>query len=534
MYQMSITIKTLAPVVFSTNSGDNVLTATKEYFSGNVLRGALARTYINGVGLANPSEDVAFCRLFLSGALRYVAAYVAKDEDKVALPLPSSLMLSKKADAAGKKELRDLTSGVAAEAGYKALRGFGYLSGSQLSRAEVRKNIELHMSRSSDEERKLGRSLDGGIYNYEAICADQCFVGYVEGSKQDLESLAAALEEAGLVRGKKIVYFGRSKNTQYGKCSLQVGPIKEKLATVPQAGKAAYVYAYTDFIPGNNGFIEIKAALQELVEALEPVTPVAVTEIYATQGTVDNFVGVWGAKRTRLRCIDKGAIIGLQKLDGTNWTAAELSKVNEILSEGLGRLTVEGYGQLRLWEPKKNLQLQAAKGEAKAAKPGSIPEEVKRVASAIIDKHIYEQLQLLAAEGVDKAKGLGGQNHFACRMENIVADIANITDKNLIPNIWGQEIRPGSKAKVTLEAIKLGGYSLYECVTLTNHDGRRSVNALPYADSLKTILTGELAELAKTVGYSLPAADDVKAYATYWTWFFRLARKKKEGGKKND
>lgn len=521
MYQIPVVIKTVAPVVFSEKSGDTVLTSSKDYFSGNAIRGALAQKYIKNrlkpELQQQPVKDAVFAELFLSGKLRFIPAYFQNESGVIAQPAPNCLMVSK----TGK--FMDLANGEAPKPGYKMLKGMRFIVGNTVASAGIKKNIELHMSRNSDNERCLGRSEEGGIYNYESIAAGQSFVGYIEGDAECLKLLKEAFGAA-----KQTAYFGRSKNTQYGKCSLELLPMQEKSVTGGACGAKVYVYAYTPFVPKNTGFMEMRGALSDVVKALQPVAAVQIEELFASQGEVESFVSAWGAKRSRLRCINSGAIFGISKQDGTDWTKAELEQAAEILAAGVGRLTVEGYGQLYLWQPKAEWK-QAEAGLAVIDKPEQFPVAVKNMTKNIINKYIAAQLQLWAADDVKTVKGIAGHNHLFGRLENIITDLK--ADGNYGAQ-WEQEIRKGSRAEKLLEQLKVNGHSLYDCLRLRNHELQHDVAVLPYAAKMDDLLDEKMLELANLVGCKLPKAESNVMYKTYWLWFCRLARKQMKGGER--
>ena len=74
MKQITMTIRTLSPVVLSAMSNATVMTASHSYFSGPIVRGILASRYIQQRELGvHAEEDEAFLSLFFD-KLRFVAA----------------------------------------------------------------------------------------------------------------------------------------------------------------------------------------------------------------------------------------------------------------------------------------------------------------------------------------------------------------------------------------------------------------------------------------------------------------------------
>lgn len=93
---------------------------------------------------------------------------VNPDLNKHSIVLPLSLR-SGKAGAYDGDKVQDLLSDEKLRRGYKNFRGFGVLDGGKIFSKQIKTNMFMHMSHSGEEERLAGRSVDGQIYNYEAI-----------------------------------------------------------------------------------------------------------------------------------------------------------------------------------------------------------------------------------------------------------------------------------------------------------------------------------------------------------------------------
>lgn len=78
--------------------------------------------------------------------------------------------------------------------------------------------IEMHMSRNAEIERIKGSSSDGKIFNYEYIEAEQFFKGSFIADEDIAGKFADMLQKI----NSSVVYLGRSKNAQYGKCAFRV------------------------------------------------------------------------------------------------------------------------------------------------------------------------------------------------------------------------------------------------------------------------------------------------------------------------
>ena len=186
---LRVTIKTLSPVVLTAMNNATVMTDSRDYISGSVLRGVLASRYIRENNLGKTAhEDENFKKLFF-GNLRFVDAYPVK-KGKRSFVVPLSLQKGKIAEKndAGEEFLLDVMQ-QSPKAGYKGMNGFAIATSNSIESVSVRKQIKLHMSRARETERVSGHSLDGSIYNYESIEAGQRFEGHIIGEKEALELL---------------------------------------------------------------------------------------------------------------------------------------------------------------------------------------------------------------------------------------------------------------------------------------------------------------------------------------------------------
>lgn len=186
MKQLRLEITTKSPVIITSEDSAQVLTGTKTYFTGSMIRGILAELFIQKPSVGKEAhKNEMFRNLFLR-KLVFTNAYPTVGEER-AYPLPKSLQRSKTTD-----KIIDLINGSGA-AGFKGFSGVGVIKENKIHLASVRSSIHFHMSRQGDTERFQGKSKDGGIYNYESIDAGQTFVAYVYGDEDTLKSLESEL-----------------------------------------------------------------------------------------------------------------------------------------------------------------------------------------------------------------------------------------------------------------------------------------------------------------------------------------------------
>lgn len=531
MKQITMTIRTLSPVVLSAMSNATVMTASHSYFSGSIVRGILASRYIQQQDLGeHAEEDESFLSLFFD-KLRFVPAYPLTADGARAFVLPFSMQKSKDG-----KELLDLMQ-QAGRPGFKSMKGFGVVHGAEIAPVEVRKTINLHMSRSDiknhdGKERLAGRSMAGGIYNYEAVDAGQSFAGVIYGEEEDLQAL-----RDGLGASEWTSYAGRSRFTQYGQCSVSVSDIEDiPQEPVEAAGNTVCLRLETPFIPSDSAADDASAALSEVVEALNEQTQggfsveIGPQKLVAKPEPVENFVGVWGMKRPRVQALAAGSVFCLKK-DGS-WTDADKATLQDILYEGVGSRTEEGFGQLRIW-PVVEHKIAKTTSPSPAVKQSEMHPAVCQHAEAIIRKHFIAQVQVWAAEDVQASKGYFPENgtHFFARLDALLGSNEKGAQSHLATAIGyelGNASTPFAKGlhKVAVCDRKLKWY-----LTEAN------LSEMPYNQRDWQALAEELQlERAMQTIWGKSKLGNIQSsealFYAYWHAFFRYGRKAAAGAGK--
>ena len=526
LQQLSISIKTLSPVIVSTKSSSSTMTASHDFFTGSIVRGIIAGKYIEARNLGEAAEqDAEFIELFFSG-LRFVAAYpVVKGIRSLVLPL--SLQVSKDGNT-----IKNLLTDEGA-AGYKALKGLGIIKDGRISRVTVKKKISLHMSRNNGQdsqisERLAGRSMAGGIFNYEAIDSGQEFCSYVIGEAEQIEQLCKALQIS-----KWNCHIGRSRFTQYGSCQITLGkPVDiEDKAFTEGSKNEIFLRLETPLLADGEQVDDAKGILQQIPEKLNMLTKggfsLVNTEksLFARQESVDNFVGVWNMKRPRDFALAAGTIFGLQK--NAAWDEADKAALQKIMYEGVGWRCAEGFGQLRLWE-NKPLQVCGEK-EAEAYSSQSIESDVvKEKALMIIRKRIVRAVQNFAADDAWEARGYFGEGivHSLARLDAILHNAKQYGGLAGLQAELAQEVKgsatPFAKA---LSGIRIKGKNIKSFLEAGVEyadmpywqDGR-------YASLADEKMENVLQDLHIAEGMTY-FRDSAEIFYAYWHWFCRYGRK---------
>lgn len=505
MLKLDYTVKLLAPVTFAEKSGDNVLYATKKYIPGSAIRGALAKLVIDIKKLGKDAHlDDEFFSLFLAGKLKFLPCYYAEN-GKAVIPAPCSLMV----DKAG-ENYKDYANEAKLEAGFKKLSGFVNITNNEVAKLNPNISIEFHMSRASEMERVQGSSRDGAVFNYEYLEAFQTFKGSViakDGDRALLEKIASLLKKYSL-------RLGRSKNAQYGSAKAEAVNISQ---VKPEAvGPKIYLYALTPYIMNSGtGRIDEAAAViaGKIAKALKLNTEISIGKLFVNTEAVDGYVGTWNIKRERKQAISAGSLIEL-KLDSK---LADQNTLAELLYNGLGERTEEGFGQFRIWSPLANAKkaVVAVKAMAKV----EIPKEVKERAIEIMQNRILVEIRKLAQEDAVCTKAAEKAKGTLKRVELLM----NSKDSKIVIKQKLAEFK--GAANSNLRDVKINGYGLDD--VLLEQNGAK----VPYANINwaldKLELTAEQKNnMEKMLGINIFAPDADVLYREYWLWFMRHTAKK--------
>lgn len=525
MYQIPFTIKVLTPVVFSEKSGDAILTATRDYFSGNTLRGLLALEYIKQNKLGKTAHlDGIFDKYFLKRGLCFAPAYIAKngagEKLQNALVLPLSMQKSK-----NNGTMKDLRTDKPT-AGFKSWKGYALIDAADKTAAPISVNttIELHMSRYLPQERVSGTSDAGNIYNYEAISTGQCFKGYISGEKELLNGfMEDVLRRLGFGNEPCRIAVGRSRHTQYGLCEISVAEIE----AVPQPDKGItehlWLYCYSPYIP-EHYLSEQQYLVAEIQERLG-LTDLSIGQSFAAAAPSEGFVGIWGIKKPRRTQINAGSIFEIRK--NTPWTAAELQSLQKLCYQGLGDNTLEGYGQMRIW----NAEIEKiAESSPKESVQGTYKysQHSLPLIHSILSQRLLEAVKIKAYQDSKLTGGFKQSKSLIGRLEAYLDRAKG--SKNRFEQYIRDEIRKDSPAEKTLRGI-----------VHKQAQSAESANSQRNCKLLE-ILKGEKYEifdiseqldertiaLAKETKYDLRQTD--KIYMEYWRWFLRYSRKNAKGG----
>ena len=399
MHSLKYRIETRSPVVISKISGDANMVATQEYIPGSTVLGVLARHFISERHAGRPAHEYdEFYKWFLLGELKIGNAYVlSQDEYGEHSHFPTPLSIEKEKYDTGVYDL--LFHDQQPDNRKERVGDFCYLQNGSLYRKTVETTINFHHQRN----RTTGTSEEGKIFNYEAIAAGQIFGGTICGTQDDLQSLLNICSD------EWPVFIGRSKNAQYGAIKFEfvdkapvclqsqvVWPTQEKKETgEEEPAQSISMTLVSDLILYNEcGFPTTDA--EDLQKALQRyLGEVRIKKAFIRKNEVEHFVSIWRLKKPSETCFSAGSTFLLEM------AREEVSRLAAIQQTGIGERTHEGFGRcvFALQIPKyDDLSLRNEDEDEAGRKtrkpPGDVPEEVRRIITAIVQRIIRERVAL--------------------------------------------------------------------------------------------------------------------------------------------
>lgn len=527
MKQLRLEITTKSPVIITSEDSAQVLTGTKTYFTGSMIRGMLAELFIKQQQLGTVAhENETFRDLFL-GKLVFTNAY-AEVQGERAYPLPRSLQRAKTS-----QEIRDLVYQPGA-AGFKGFSGMGIVANDMIHLASVHSSVHFHMSRQEDHERFEGKSRDGGIYNYESIDAGQTFVTYIYGEEAELNQLIQ-----GLPWKKDTLHIrcGRSRRTGYGHCDIRMNPIENLVCDTKAVAKSIQnnkllCLRLDSTLLGNqrlgvtlHGINGIGQTVLEELQAAFPTKKLSVDGLdataYSAMEKVQSFVGIWGVYRPEAMGLSGGSILLIHTDDA--WTESELEKLYTVCCKGVGERCEEGFGQLRFWTQENALTLAESNVEAthKAKVPSTLSADTKVLLQTIFENQIVESIRKQAYQDVQyNAKQLRkADRHTYAQLESYIGALSEAATSGAPVD---KKIEEGIRRIVE---TNWGYYGFY---LGSNGNGKSEsiVNLLlEHAKEPYWVQTSDADSKNLIQTYQLPSISTQTVRKEYWTWFFRYARK---------
>lgn len=304
-----------------------------DYIPGTSVLGAMAYKYLKQVG--EDGDD--FDELFLSDQVRFSNVYISDREGTDYVPAPGFLA---KIKAEGPEEETGIHNQVAEEEEiekrrkqgeatpqYKPLKK-GYISFGK-GYIEPKTKIVYHNAINTE---------DGGLYTQYCISGGQYYKGRIEAPGRLLKKLKPLFDD-------KVLYFGRSKTSQYARCQVvnaEWRAVKSETVDLKD-GKIAAFLCESDIVPICDGRYTV--GLEALCKKLEGAANIQITSesinrfTNITSANVSGYNAKWNMKKPQHPVIKAGSVV--------------LFRVKESQKDLAVRYTIgakqnEGFGRVRL------------------------------------------------------------------------------------------------------------------------------------------------------------------------------------------
>ena len=321
---LAFTITTEAPITLGAQNGDQNTVSTEDFFGGNIIRGIVAKAF------TDKNSDI-FKQIFNTNQVQFGSAYLTKAGESF-FPIPFNLHKKK-----GEENNNNLINifNIQGEL-TRAVRGYGSVVENKLKKYSVLKENNFHHNRKN--ERVAGRSMDGGIFNYEAISEGQTFSGKICGEQNLLEVIAKLKITSATA--------GRSQSAQYGRLKIDFSPIPIHIPAIKNSVKEFYLHCISPLILFNDCGIAqptVEALINYLKQALkiekdETNNPLIQSATSLTQ--VQGFSAVWKSRTQRMAAFAPGSCFKI--------TLSEATDIEPLFNKGFGERTNEGYGQVKI------------------------------------------------------------------------------------------------------------------------------------------------------------------------------------------
>ena len=507
MYQLNLSIQTLAPVIIASKYGEINTINSQKYIPGTTILGLLAWQFLKADKHSNePNAD--FYHIFLDGGITFTDAWFTRkneyDEDTTFYPTPLSLRAMKQ----NEQELYDFLF-VKDDFDEQTQSVNKFISKEE--RKLTQPDLELHHHHQRD--RIKGSPVDGQIFTYEAISPHQVFKAKIKGEKEWLQKL---IQKCGQ---QWTGWIGRSRNSQYGQVKIDLDdPVEIEPFPGIQTEVVLTMLSHT-LIYNKNGFPETSA------KALEDyLFGAAVKKAVIKNTFIENFVGIWGFKKPSEMAFMAGSSF---LLDLRN---ADADKLAALQTKGLGERTGEGLGQIKIENPpewaknedelNKPIEFSEFSRNAEVEEPDfDMPSRAKSIIKSIVDNEIYDRIRCHAAEDLKSFKNLP-KGYLISRIQRFLSyrknDMDNFTtDINAMKDIARQHLNQCRNNKTTLKML------------LSDKNLMR-IDKIMSREDMQTIQ-----DICDEIDYQ-PAQDSASLRYIYYDAFLNLMNKKikAEGTKK--
>lgn len=518
MHSIIYRITTLSPLMFAANTGDPNMVGTKQYIPGTAIMGLFASGYINKKSLAKGAhKDAKFYKWFLRGGLIFTNALILCREDINKERKNFFIPLSIQEDKDKKNSIYDLLLYEDdSDIQTKAIMGFGRIAGEYLYTQSVKTSLNFHHERDPN----TGTSREGRIFNYESIDPGQSFEGSILGDEDDLKEFLSIFPEE-----EQTIYLGRSRNSQYGKATLEIisrepkeytGEIDDINSTLDESELTMTMLSDT-MIYNEYGYSTTDTWTLERLLSNYLGKEVRIKKAFIKAEDVETFRSIWRLRTPSENCFAAGSCFVL-----TGINSSDRDKLLELQRHGIGERRGEGFGRVVFgWHENEKLTKRDSKPPT-PERPSEIPEEIKGIVKKILLDMIKRIIEHKALQEANKFRNLPSKSLLG-RLEAMVRSMSREDFLKILDEPEKDKEQETKKslrktARDKLQACNNGNHKLLEFLKEKEISLELILKEKECSDlNIKEIL-GELniePEELETEGH----------YKTYFTTFFAQMRK---------
>ncbi len=389
--KLSYTIRTESPLMISKNNDSE----TENYISGQMVLGFFASKY-----LYDNKADEIFDNIFLKNVVRFSPLYPSDNTGFIYYPAPSNICKLKKSgyivntSVSFPSENEEWEKNPRKGNQPKKLKGkFIREENGKIAINEVDTEIIFH-------NRHESKGIEKKLYSESAICAGQFFSGSIIGPYEYIDILKDILK-------KHSITFGKSRKTQYGKCSLVSAEINDlspnSILTYDKGARILVSLRSDALFMDECGYTvrtdSVREAIKRALGIKENKESDIYTEIEVKELT--GYYGVWNLKRQSIPCVCAGSTFEYELSE--NCTIDPSSVVGEKNGEGFGIIDITvNNGEWVICEKAGNAMETIASTESDAIKPIILAKKIEYFKAKIMQHIIKFDVSTLNTSTIGK------------------------------------------------------------------------------------------------------------------------------------
>jgi CRISPR-associated protein Csx10 len=511
MKKIKYQIRTLDPIIISSESGNQFMVPTKDYVPGINILGALAAKYIQQNNLGNyfnqqKPDDANFLDWFINGKVNFSNAYKTDKIDGneyVTYPLPFSIQHLKNDES----KIFDLLYEESSEQ-TKAFNGFGLLKDLKLYKTKINKSTDPHHER----DYTTGAPKQNVFFNYESIDANQTFEGTIYGDDNCIEEFYKQFSDLLQLR------IGRSKTSEYGKIQLSLSQPENQSEDniVPNEDETISLTFFSNVILyDKNG--STSCSMQTLEEYLkEKISGISkIKKAFLRTEEIENYVSVWKLKKPSEVSFQAGSCLLLKV------KASDIETMKKLQSDGIGERRNEGFGQITFGLQRMRITKAEFEKEVSKSPTLPVPELVKKKTFKIVEEYL-KKISAVEALKIVSSNSKGLNKKISSSQISKLEGICRISDSDKTFKKKIDSLRKISKEQ--LISCRFDKSNLFDFLTkeniLNNSDIRNEIT--------------KMGTLFTDVGIELTKIEEItpQLYRAYYLILFAAMRKAIKGGQK--